>query len=67
MYAIFAPHSIALTQGAYLIGLGVWAVQLAATRNLNQKTSGVDIALFGFFACCVVSIILVLRTLSIRA
>ena len=55
MYAIFAPHSIALTQGAYLIGLGAWAVQLAATRRLNQKTSPVDIALFGFFACCVVS------------
>ena len=55
MYAIFAPHSIALTQGAYLIGLGAWAVQLAATRRLNQKRSAVDIALFGFFACCVVS------------
>jgi O-antigen ligase len=55
MYAIFAPHSIALTQGAYLIGLGAWAVQLAATRRLKQKRSSVDIALFGFFACCVVS------------
>jgi hypothetical protein len=55
MYAIFAPHSIALTQGAYLIGLGAWAVQLAATRRLNLKRSRVDIALFGFFACCVVS------------
>jgi hypothetical protein len=55
MYAIFAPHSIALTQGAYLIGLGAWAVQLAATRRLNQKRSRIDIALFGFFACCVVS------------
>ena len=55
MYAIFAPHSIALTQGAYLIGMGAWAVQLAATRQLNQKRSRVDVALFGFFACCVVS------------
>jgi hypothetical protein len=54
-YAIFAPHSIALTQGAYLIGMGAWAVQLAATRRLNQKRSRMDIALFGFFACCVVS------------
>jgi len=54
-YAIFAPHSIALTQGAYLIGMGAWAVQLAATRRLNQKRSAMDIALFGFFACCVVS------------
>jgi O-antigen ligase len=55
MYAIFAPHSIALTQGAYLIGLGAWAVQLAAARRLNHKRSSIDIALFGFFACCVVS------------
>lgn len=55
MYAIFAPHSIALTQGAFLIAIGAWAVQLAATRRLNQKRSPVDIALFGFFACCVVS------------
>jgi hypothetical protein len=55
MYAVFAPHSIALTQGAYLIGLGAWALQLVATRRLDQKRSRVDIALFGFFACCVVS------------
>ena len=54
-YAIFAPHSIALTQGAYLIGMGAWAVQLVATRRLNQKRSRMDIALFGFFACCVIS------------
>jgi O-antigen ligase/polysaccharide polymerase Wzy-like membrane protein len=54
-YAIFAPHSIALTQGAYLIGMGAWAVQLAATRRLGQKRSRFDIAIFGFFACCVVS------------
>jgi O-Antigen ligase len=54
-YAIFAPHSIALTQGAYLIGMGAWAVQLVATRRLNQKRSRMDIALFGLFACCVFS------------
>ncbi len=55
MYAIFAPHSIALTQGGYLIGMGVWAVQFAAVRSLGQKSTRLDIALFGFFACCVVS------------
>ena len=55
MYAIFAPHSIALTQGAYLIGLGAWAVQFAASRRLNLKRAPIDIALFGFFACCVIS------------
>jgi hypothetical protein len=35
--------------------MGAWAVQLAATRRLNQKRSTMDIALFGFFACCVIS------------
>lgn len=55
MYAVFAPHSIALTQGAYLIAMGAWTVQLAATRRLNLKRSPLDIALFGFFACCVIS------------
>jgi O-antigen ligase/polysaccharide polymerase Wzy-like membrane protein/PDZ domain-containing protein len=55
MYAVFAPHSIAVTQGSYLLGLAAWGVQLAATRNLKHKRTNVDIALFGFFACCVVS------------
>jgi O-Antigen ligase len=55
LYAVFAPHSIAITQGSYLLGLTAWGVQLAATRNLNHKRTHVDIALFGFFACCVVS------------
>lgn len=55
MYAVFAPHSIAVTQGSYLVGLAAWGVQLAATRDLKQKRTTVDIALFGFFACCVVS------------
>lgn len=55
MYAAFAPHSIALTQGSYLLGLVAWGVQLAATRNFKQSRSPIDVALFGFFACAVVS------------
>ncbi len=55
MYALFAPHSIAITQSSYLIGLTAWGVQLVAIRKLPFKRSPVDIALFGFFACCVVS------------
>jgi membrane-associated protease RseP (regulator of RpoE activity) len=55
MYALFAPHSIAITQGAYLVGLGAWGVQLFATRRFRQPRTPVDIAIFGFFACCVVS------------
>jgi O-antigen ligase/polysaccharide polymerase Wzy-like membrane protein/PDZ domain-containing protein len=55
VYAIFAPHSIAITQGAYLVGMGAWAVQLAATRRLKLPKTPADIAILGFFACCVVS------------
>src|SRR6266404_256980 len=55
LYAVFAPHSIAVTQTSYLIGLTAWGVQLVATRRLPFRRSPVDIALFGFFACCVVS------------
>ena len=55
LYAAFAPHSIAMTQAAYLIGMAAWMVQLFASGNLRQQRTPVDIALFGFFACCVVS------------
>lgn len=55
MYALFAPHSIAMTQGAFLLGLVAWAVQMTAGRNLQIPRTPVDIALLGFFACCVVS------------
>jgi hypothetical protein len=54
-YAIFAPHSIALTQGAFLLGLVAWAIQTAASRSTGIRRSPVDVALLGFFACCVVS------------
>jgi hypothetical protein len=55
LYAVFAPHSIAITQGSYLLGLVAWGLQLISTRKLRQARTPVDIALFGFFACCVIS------------
>lgn len=55
MYALFAPHSIAITQSSYLIGFVAWGVQIAASRKLPFKRTPIDIALFGFFACCVLS------------
>jgi hypothetical protein len=54
-YAIFAPHSIAVTQGAFLVGLAAWGVQLCATRKLHLRRTPIDIAIFGFFAWCVLS------------
>ena len=55
MYALFAPHSIAITQGSYLLGALAWAVQLVLTRRFRDMRTPLDIALFGFFACCTVS------------
>ncbi len=55
MYAAFAPHSIAITQSAFLLGLAAWTVQMIAARNLRIERTPVDIALLGFFACCVIS------------
>lgn len=54
-YAVFAPHSIAITEGAFIVGLAGWILQIAATRKLIAKRTPVDIALFSFFACCIVS------------
>lgn len=55
LYALFAPHSIAITQGACLLGLLAWSVQVAISRRLDHARTAVDVVLFGFFACCVVS------------
>lgn len=55
MYALFAPHSIAVTQGIFLVGLTAWGVELFATRNFPQKRTALDLVLFSFFACCIIS------------
>ncbi len=55
VYALFAPHSIAVTQGAYLTGAAAWVVQLASSRNWKRLRTPADLSLFGFFACCVIS------------
>ena len=55
LYALFAPHSIAITQTASLIGLVAWCVRLAANRTLRISRTALDVAILGFFACCVVS------------
>jgi hypothetical protein len=55
IYALFAPHSIAVTQGAFLVGLVAWGVQMAAIRNFRLPRTPVDVSILGFFACCVIS------------
>jgi hypothetical protein len=55
LYVLFAPHSIAVTQASFLLGLLAWGVEIIATRDFKQKRTPIDLAIFGFFACCVVS------------
>ena len=55
IYAIFAPHSIAITQAAYVIGMVAWGVEIIATRNYRKPRTPIDIAVFGFFTCSVIS------------
>lgn len=54
-YALFAPHSIAATQGAFLLGALAWLARMVVVRDFSRLKTRADIALFGFFACCVIS------------
>jgi len=49
IFAVFAPHSIAVTQGAWLLGMALWVLRLAfRPRPVLYKTP-VDYVLLGFF------------------
>ena len=47
--AVFAPHSIAVTQGAWLLGMALWVARLAIYPRPQIFRSPVDYALLGFF------------------
>jgi hypothetical protein len=49
LIAIFAPHSIAVTQGAWLLGMTFWVVRLMVYPRPQLLRSPVDLALLGFF------------------
>jgi membrane-associated protease RseP (regulator of RpoE activity) len=55
VYALAAPHSIAATQGAFLVGMVAWGVEAVATRRLGLRRTAFDFAILGFFTCCVIS------------
>src|SRR5262249_46742452 len=55
MYALFVPHAIAISEGAFLLGAAAWAIQLLVRRPVRGPNTPVDIALFGFFTCCTIS------------
>ena len=49
LIAIFAPHSIAVTQVGWLLGLTLWLVRMAVYPRPALFRSPVDYALLGFF------------------
>lgn len=53
--AAFAPHSIALTQGAWLCGLILWTTRLLFKPRPRLYRTPVDVALLGFIALTLIS------------
>ncbi|HYO91367.1 MAG TPA: hypothetical protein VEQ40_07010, partial [Pyrinomonadaceae bacterium] len=51
----FAPHSIAVTQGAWLCGLILWAARFLFKPRPRLYRTPVDLALLGFIALTLVS------------
>lgn len=52
---LFAPHSIAVTQSAWLIGMLAWVVRLFFKPRPKFKFTAIDYALWSFFLWSVVS------------
>ncbi len=55
LMTLSAPHSIAATQTAWLIGMAVWLVRLASGPRKPLKLRTIDIALWGLFGWSLVS------------
>ena len=49
LIALFAPHSIAVTQAAWLLGMALWVARFAVYPRPALSRSPVDYALLGFF------------------
>ncbi len=49
VFAVFAPHSIAVTQGAWLLGMTLWALRFAFRPRPVLYRTPVDYVLLGFF------------------
>jgi O-antigen ligase len=49
LIALFAPHSIAVTQGAWLLGLILWVARVAFHPRPVFRRTPIDYALLGFF------------------
>lgn len=49
VFAVFAPHSIAVTQGAWLLGMLLWVLRFAFRPRPALYRTPVDYVLLGFF------------------
>src|SRR5688500_19391862 len=49
LIAVFAPHSIAITQSAWLVGMALWVSRFAFFPRPKLFRSPVDYVLLGFF------------------
>lgn len=55
MMAAFAPHSIAVTQGAWLCGLILWAARFLFKPRPRLYRTPIDLMLLGFIALTLIS------------
>jgi hypothetical protein len=58
VFAVFAPHSIAVTQGAWLLGMLFWVVRFFFYPRPRTYRTPVDYALLGFFILTGISALL---------
>jgi putative inorganic carbon (HCO3(-)) transporter len=55
LLAVAAPHSIAATQGAWLLAMALWAARFLSRPRPEVRRTPVDYALLGFFILTFVS------------
>lgn len=55
VFAAAAPNSIAVTQGAWLVGLALWLVRFAFKPRPKFYRTPIDYLILGFFALTVIS------------
>ncbi|GBC78434.1 hypothetical protein HRbin08_01929 [bacterium HR08] len=48
LFALMAPHSIAATQGAFLLGLVLWMVRIGIRRSLDYRPMALDLPILAF-------------------
>src|SRR3954468_21242009 len=56
VFAFAAPHSIAVTQGAFILGCVCWIARMCAARTFMFARTGIDVPLALFVGWTVVSV-----------